>query len=156
MFQQVAKLSKNQFQPKNQCANNKNGVTSTKVEDIFKKSMAGVGKALFRETFETGSENQPSLADYEHEPEILREEVIKELVQLKNGRSPGLDLISGKILKSLEKQERRRYTFYVVKSGKLPMSYRVEDRILLCYIIKSGSIMDCSNYRTIALICHAS
>ena len=154
MFQQIAKISYKKFQATNQCVNNKKGETLTETEDILAR-WHEYGKTLFEKTLPDPKDSSiPST--YEPEPEPLLSEVRAAIKQLKNGKSPGLDNIPGEILKSTGESGIVALHLLCCKiwtTCQWPTDWKLQEFVMLH---KSGSIKDCGNYRTIALISHAS
>lgn len=92
----------------------------------------------------------------EREPPILREEVVTAIRKLKTNKSPGEDNIVAEMIVALEEQGidlLQKICQLVWEQGKWP-----EDWTKSVYVPlhKKGSREVCDNYRTIALISHAS
>ena len=87
---------------------------------------------------------------------ILRSEVVSAIQSLKIGKSPGIDNITGELLKSGGENMISVITNVCNKiwnSGDWPM---VWTQYLIICIHKKGNIQKCENYRTISLISHMS
>lgn len=90
----------------------------------------------------------------ENESDILRVEVERAVRRLKNNKSPGIDEITGEMIKQGGEclvNEIHQLCNLVWKEGKVPKDWA---RSVLVVIHKKGSSMDCKNYRTIALTSH--
>ncbi|XP_072947691.1 uncharacterized protein [Epargyreus clarus] len=90
------------------------------------------------------------------EPVILKSEVQNALRKLKNNKSAGIDTIFAEELKCLSDISERLLLDLcnqVWRTGKWPTDWK---QSLLVPIHKKGSTKSCQNYRTVALISHAS
>ena len=99
--------------------------------------------------------NATELTDNDNYP-ILRSEVVSAIQSLKIGKSPGIDNITGELLKSGGENMISVITNVCNKiwnSGDWPM---VWTQYLIICIHKKGNIQKCENYRTISLISHMS
>uniref|UniRef100_A0A914X6Y4 Reverse transcriptase domain-containing protein n=1 Tax=Plectus sambesii TaxID=2011161 RepID=A0A914X6Y4_9BILA len=87
------------------------------------------------------------------EPDILDEEVAWALKQLPNRKAPGIDCIPAKLLKSVPIPTLTTLCRQIWKTKSWPKDWTRSAFVLLP---KKGDTKDCGNYRTIALITHAS
>src|SRR6218665_711996 len=92
--------------------------------------------------------------DTEEEDDILDEEVEKAVNQLKKNKSPGTDGIAGEMIQAGEErmtEEIHKLCRQAWREGKIPEEWT---KTILVTIPKKGDLMECSNYRTIALLNH--
>lgn len=85
---------------------------------------------------------------------ILYEEVEEAIKHLKRNKSPGVDGIRGEMIKAGGKElvkEIHEICKQVWREGKIPEEWT---KSVLVTIPKKGDLMECQNYRTIALISH--
>ena len=90
------------------------------------------------------------------EPEPLFSEVETAVKQLKSGKAPGLDNIPAELLKTVDEPGLKALHYLCLKiweTCKWPGEWKIQEFVMLH---KSGSTKNCGNYRTIALISHAS
>lgn len=96
------------------------------------------------------------ITDWEKEPNILRSEVAAAIKRLKLGKSGGEDQITAEAIKGMgEDGTNVIHTICeeIWNTGKWPSDWC---KSVFIPIYKKGTPTDCSNYRTIALISHAS
>ena len=89
-------------------------------------------------------------------PAHLFDEVCNAINQLKSGKAPGLDHIPGELLKFsdlLSKKAVHSLCCKIWTSGTWPTEWKLQEFVMLH---KGGDPKICGNYRTIALISHAS
>ena len=92
----------------------------------------------------------------ENSPDITREEVELAIKSLKNNKSPGFDNIPAELIKN-----GGEYMIAIMfklcqqiwRTRQMP---NIWTKIILILLPKKGDLKECSNYRTISLICHAS
>jgi exonuclease III len=111
-------------------------------EELYKKEINGTGNL--------------ELDDYELEPDILDSEVKFAMEQLANGKAPGHDGIPIECFKAIKEDAVKILTKFcqqIWKTQKWPQDWKTS---IFIPIPKNGNAKDCSNYRTIALISHAS
>ncbi|CAF5182070.1 unnamed protein product, partial [Rotaria magnacalcarata] len=111
-------------------------------EELYKKEINGTGNL--------------ELDNYELEPDILESEVKFAIETLANGKAPGHDGIPIECFKTIKEDAVKILTKLcqqIWKTQKWPQDWKTS---LLIPIPKNGNAKDCSNYRTIALISHAS
>ena len=104
---------------------------------------------------EQGNSSETTDEDDE-EPIPLRSEVELAVKQLKNGKATGCDDISAEMIKASGELGISLLHKLIVKlwqTGEWPEDGR---RAVLIPIPKKGDLQQCSNYRTISLISHAS
>ncbi|KAK9871609.1 hypothetical protein WA026_012988 [Henosepilachna vigintioctopunctata] len=90
------------------------------------------------------------------EPDILRTEVQRAIIRLKNKKAPGVDGITAEVLKAMGETGVdliHMICKQIWNTGKWPDEWC---NSIFVPIFKKGSPLECSNYRTIALIPHAS
>ena len=102
-------------------------------------------------------DNSSETTDEDDEELIpLRSEVELAVKQLKNGKATGCDDISAEMIKASGELGISLLHKLIVKiwqTGEWPEDWR---RAVLIPIPKKGDLQQCSNYRTISLISHAS
>ena len=152
VFQQICKVKGQSIHIQNQCVKNKEGKTLTEKEEILSQ-WHNYGKELF----DIGpSCAEPNLSTPDIEPIPLFTETMAAIRQLKKGKSPGLDNIPGELLASSGHsghQALHRLCVRVWETRQWPTDWKLQEFVMLH---KSGDVKDCNNYRTIALISHAS
>ena len=92
----------------------------------------------------------------EIEPEPLESEVIQAVKQIKCGKSPGLDNIPGEFIQHSGEMGIKVLHYLccqIWKHQEWPDDWKLQEQVMLH---KSGSVKECGNYRTIALISHTS
>ena len=156
LFEQVRKISKTNSSRGSNCLKNKEGTTLTENEDVLSRWYE-YGSSLFENPTNISSDPincQPE--SLELEPEPLIEEVEMATKQLKCRKSPGLDNVPGELLKHSGKGGLTAMHYLcckIWKSLEWPTDWKLQEFVMLH---KSGDAKDCNNYRTIALISHAS
>lgn len=94
--------------------------------------------------------------EYELEPDILRSEVEWAIGALNKGKAPGVDEIPIEMIQALGNDAIKVFTTLcqqIWKTKEWPNEWK---RSIFIPIPKKANAKDCSNYRTIALITHAS
>jgi hypothetical protein len=94
--------------------------------------------------------------EYEREPDILESEVRKAMREVSNQKAPGVDGIPIELWKEGEEegvQVLKALCQSIWRTGVWPKDWKTS---IYVPIYKKGDATDCSNYRTIALIAHAS
>uniref|UniRef100_A0A2S2QSL5 LINE-1 reverse transcriptase n=1 Tax=Sipha flava TaxID=143950 RepID=A0A2S2QSL5_9HEMI len=89
-------------------------------------------------------------------PIITKDEFVKALRELKQGKAAGVDNIPAELLKNVGKNtEHKLYemTEKMYRDGNIPKDF-AKSKIVL--IPKKGNSTECNNYRTISLLTHAS
>jgi len=133
--------------------NDKDGNALTEEAEI-KRRWAEYCEELYRKLENDTEEFQTT--EYETEPPPLREEVKHALNKMSNGKSTGIDDIPAELWKaSGEKGIDLLWKLcnHIWKSQEWPTDWC---RAVFLPIYKKGSKKECSNYRTISLISHAS
>lgn len=150
MFQQIRKLkrkpSANQIS-----VNDKEGNVITDPLKIMARWYE-YGKELYSGS----STNSPVSPPDEIEPEPLLSEVENALKKLANGKSQGLDGIPAELIKHSGTSAIKALHLLCKKiwsTCSWPDDWKEQEFVMLH---KSGNTKECSNYRTIALISHAS
>ena len=111
------------------------------------------GKGLF--SFDK-CDNEIEFPKDNQEPEPLFDEVCSAIDQLKTGKAPGLDNVPGELLKFSDDSSKKALHSLCCRiwsSGAWPSEWKLQEFVMLH---KSGDPKNCGNYRTIALISHAS
>ena len=155
LFDDVRKL-RQKLAPKIGSIKDENGSTLTDETSIKER-----WKRYVEELYENGHKPSDSQTDArrkedeETEPPPLLEEVAKVLNKIKKNRSPGDDEIPIELLTAVGNSAMILHWLCVLiwRTGKRP-----EDWCKAIYmpILKKGDLLSCENYRTIALISHAS
>ena len=152
LFQQIKKVKGDKLYSRNQCIKDKDGNTLTDAKDVLNR-WHDYGKGLF------SYENREDAAEFPTEnlePEPLFDEIDSAIHQLKSGKAPGLDNVPGELLKFSDissKKALHTLCCKIWKSGTWPTEWKLQEFVML---YKSGDQKNCGNYRTIALISHAS
>ena len=120
-------------------------------------------KQRWKEYTEHLYEKDPHLSDsftrvfeYDEEPEILKSEISWALQQLANRKSAGCDGLSAELLKAGGRtviDSMWQLCNQIWRQKKWPKDWKTS---ILIPVHKKGDVKDCSNYRTIALLPHAS
>ena len=113
------------------------------------------GKGLF-ETDDAIEDAMPCPEQQQQEPKPLLEEIDAAIKNLKSGKSPGLDNIPSELLKHRgDEGTKALHPLYtrVWETCKWPDNWKLQEFVMLH---KIGDPKNCNNYRTIALISHAS
>ena len=113
------------------------------------------GSELF-DTTSAEPEVPPDLSFEQPEPVPLRDETAAAIKQLKSGKSPGLDGIPAELLKYSGNAGVDALHYLCIKIWETctwPDEWKLQEFVML---YKKGNAKDCGNYRTIALISHAS
>ncbi|GFR99677.1 endonuclease-reverse transcriptase [Elysia marginata] len=97
------------------------------------------------------------VAQQDMEPEPLTSEVEAAIKDLKAGKSPGLDNIPAEIIKNSGEMGIKALEHHLCcqiwKQQEWPEDWKLQEFVML---YKNGNSKECGNYRTIALISHAS
>ena len=152
LFQQIKKVKGDKLYARNQCIKDKDGNTLTDAKDVLNR-WHDYGKGLF--SFEN-KEDAPEFPTESLEPEPLFDEIESAIHQLKSGKAPGLDNVPGELLKFSDissKKALHSLCCKIWRSGTWPTEWKLQEFVML---YKSGDQKNCGNYRTIALISHAS
>ncbi|XP_062859485.1 uncharacterized protein LOC134321608 [Trichomycterus rosablanca] len=145
------KKIRRKFQPRVGMLKDANGNKLTEPEQI-KKRWKEYTEHLYKndsviwEEMETGNDREPN---------ILKDEVIAAITLLSNNKAPGCDNIPLELIKSSEAaiDVITCLCQQIWTTGKWPKDWT---RSVFIPIPKKGDVTDCGNYRTIALILHAS
>lgn len=111
---------------------------------------------LYRDQIPQPQSTPPLEVTGEEEPYILRSEIEAAIRKLKNNKAPGPDRITAEVLKGLGPNGitcLHNLCNKIWQTGDWPSDW-VHSSILPLH--KKGSVRNCNNYRTIALISHAS
>ncbi|XP_071582157.1 uncharacterized protein [Temnothorax nylanderi] len=152
LFKTVKYLTK-EFKPQTQVIKDEQGTKITDPKGIA-ETWRQYCTNLYRDEH---SQVGPPCGPHEHlEPPILRSEVEKAIGQLKKGKSPGADGITAEVIKAMGQagiDTMLELCNVIWRTGKWPDDWRHSTFVP---IYKKGSPTECSNYRTVALIPHAS
>ena len=89
-------------------------------------------------------------------PELLPEEIIRAVKDMKNNKAVGVDEIPAELWKSLGDkgmEEIVKLCKLMYETGKWPSDFT---RLVFVPLQKKDNALDCEDHRTISLICHAS
>ena len=155
LFEQIRKVKSKASQVRNQCINKKDGTTLTEMTDVLHR-WHEYGTELF-ETDDTVEPQEPPDLSFQHpEPSPLLDEVKAAIKQLKSGKAPGLDGIPAELLKHTGEAGMKALLYLCTKIWETctwPDEWKLQEFVML---YKKGNAKECGNYRTIALISHAS
>ena len=143
------------FQLQMRVIKDKNGTILTENEDI-KQQWKEYCEDMYKCAEDTGEE-----LEFEHVEDLnsgqpLREEVELAIKEIKVGKSPGCDLTTAEMIKASGEPGIDVYHHTCKKiwhQGKWPQEWK---RSIFIPIPKKGDLKECTNYRTISLISHAS
>ena len=168
MFNQIKKVQKTRCQVKNSCIKSKEGVTLTEKKEVMER-LREYGASLFKANpQDCGSDisskrlhpqdafTKLKTEPVDPEPEPLVSEVEAAIKQLKSNKAPGLDNIPAELIKHSGEggiKAMHHLCCKIWKTLEWPAEWKQQEFVMLH---KSGDTKDCSNYRTIALISHAS
>jgi len=134
--------------------NDSSGNTLTESAEIKSRWAEYCADLYKQDSQETSSSN--SRWDEDHEPPPLLSEVRQALNDINSGKSPGIDGIPSELWK--ESGEEGVQVMWnlcgkIWRDRQWPTDW---GRALFIPLPKKGNIKECSNHRTISLICHAS
>ena len=153
MFDKIKKVQRKEFHVKQVTVNNEAGQPIVDPDQIMKR-WEQYGEKLF--TTNTASAQRTKIDDFAKEPPPLIQEIESALKTLKAGKSPGLDNIPAELLKnSGENATKAIHTLCcsIWNTCQWPKDWKQQELVMLH---KAGSMKECGNYRTIALISHTS
>jgi Reverse transcriptase (RNA-dependent DNA polymerase) len=107
-----------------------------------------------KELIETLEKITPRQEDIPNDDDILYEEVEWAIRRLKENKSPGVDKVTGEMLKYGGPQVIDRLHQICNKAWRTGIAPEIWKKSILITIHKKGSPQECKNYRTIALISH--
>ena len=154
LFNQIKKVKSQNVFVRNSSIKNAEGKTLIEKEDILNRWQE-YGKGLF-ETDDAIEDAMPCPEQQQQEPKPLLEEIDAAIKNLKSGKSPGLDNIPSELLKHRGDEGTKALHHLctrVWETCKWPDDWKLQEFVMLH---KSGDPKNCNNYRTIALISHAS
>ena len=148
----IAKELTKKWAPRIDVVNDANGTTLTESEAI-KKRWVEYSTKLFE-----AQDQQVYFQDesIEQEPLPLRAEVEQAMGDIKKSKSPGIDEIPAELLQATGEEGidiMWRLCCLIWKTGEWPKDWC---RAVFVPLPKKGNLKECSNHRTISLICHAS
>lgn len=150
LFQKVKELTGTR-KPKTCVIEDKSGCLLTDVADVLDR-----WKTYCAELYNTSDSTNAVITWSTEEPDILPSEIEHAIKALKCKKTPGKDGITAELLKNLGQKGTKAITDIcntIWKTGKWPKDWTESVFIPLH---KKGSSKDCGNYRTLALISHAS
>src|SRR5207245_2825214 len=101
-------------------------------------------------------EENEEVDDDEAGPEVLKSEILLAISEMKEVKVAGVDEISSEMLKSLGEKATQKLCDIckdMYEEGKWPNDFT---RTAMIPLPKKNNAVNCSDYRTISLICHAS
>ena len=153
LFKKVSEMTR-QFQPSLKVIKDKQGKVLTENNDILERWREYCSEMYCASLNSNASESLEFEGDLEPEP--LLEEVRWAIDQISNGKSPGCDDVPIELVKEGKEQSITLYHILIKKIWETcswPTSWK---RSVYIPLPKKGDLKLCSNYRTIALISHAS
>ncbi|XP_012552626.1 uncharacterized protein LOC105842911 [Bombyx mori] len=154
LFRKVRQITR-KFKPSSRVIEDKNGNPIHEVAKIAER-WREYCEELYKDQIPQ-HQSTPSLeVTVEEEPYILRSEIEAAIRKLKNNKAPGPDRITAEVLKGLGPNGimcLHNLCSKIWQTGDWPSDW-VHSSILPLH--KKGSVRNCNNYRTIALISHAS
>ena len=103
-----------------------------------------------------GLEEENTVESDQMGPDIMKEEIYEAIKSMKNGKAAGIDDVPAEFLKMLEGETRKKLVepcMEVYNSGIWPEDFT---KSVVIPIPKKANAVECSDYRTISLIQHAS
>lgn len=153
MFKKIKQITRS-FTPKHTAIRSEDGALLTDKSQI-KERWKNYCKQLMADN--SVRDNRPQTIEFaEREPSVLREEVTAAVRKLKTNKSPGEDNIVSEMITALGDSGidvLHRICQLVWNEGKWPEDWT---KSIYVPLYKKGSREICDNYRTIALISHAS
>ena len=144
--------SKGTFHAKMGSIKDRNGMDLTEAEDI-KKRWQEYTEELHKKDLHVQDNHNGVITHLE--PDILECEVKWGLGSITTNKASGSDGIPVELFQILKDNAKKCCSQYSSKFGKLSSGHRTGKHVFIP-IPKKGSAKECSNYRTIALISHAS
>ena len=145
--------TKGTFHAKMGTIKDRNGMDLTEGEDI-KKRWQEYTEELYKKDLYNPENHNGVITDLE--PDILECEVKWALGSTATNKASGGDGILVKLFQILKDDALKCCTQYANKFGKLSSGHRTGKRSVFIPIPKKDNAKECSNYRTIVLILHAS
>ena len=150
-------MQSRKFTARNHCINDKEGHTLSEPEEALRR-WHEYGSSLFSfpESAEPKTKYSYEVQSDEIEPLPLMTEVEAAAMQLNSGKSPGLDTIPAELIKNSGEAGIKAIHYFcceIWKQQKWPDDWKLQEFVMLH---KGGNAKECGNYRTIALISHAS
>ena len=147
MFKEIKGLTNNRKSSGN-CVKDKDGGILFEDEKIISRWEEYV-EELFHD-----NRNANPLQTFMNGPDIMKSEVRSALMSMKDGKAPGIDNINTEMLKALGDFGETKITELcnmMYRHAHIPEDLRTSVFILLP---KKPSAVECSDYRTISLMCH--
>ena len=152
-FLKVKQVKKKSFQPQQANINDKHGLTITVPEQVLNRWQQ------YGQNILPKPPNEPSLVQIMYtteEPPPLRSEFERAITILKKHKSPGIDGIPAELIKHSGQAVKQALYILICKIWEQcvwPTDWKTQEFVVL---FKAGSTKECPNYRSIALISHAS
>ena len=149
VYQTVKKLTK-QFQPRTVAINNSIGQKLVEPEEVCQRWMD------YCEELYDGDSDDTQIDVQEKEPPPLKEEIKRAILQSSKRKAPGPDGIAIELLKfggDMSLSKLSEICSEVWESGVWPEEWT---QSIFIPLHKKGDVLECNNYRTIALVSHAS
>ena len=153
LYNKIKVVKKRPFHANQACINDKNSNTVTDPEKVLKR-WHEYGANLFGKP-----ENERPLSIHnpeEQEPPPLLDEVVQAVRMLKCGKTPGLDGVPEELIQNSGPVSIRvllELCTQIWNSLKWPDAWKKQEIVM---IHKTGNTKECTNYRTITLLSHAS
>ena len=153
LYNKIKVVKKRPFHANQACINDKNSNTVTDPEKVLKR-WHEYGANLFGKP-----ENERPLSIHnpeEQEPPPLLDEVVQAVRMLKCGKTPGLDGVPAELIQNSGPASIRvllKLCTQIWNSLNWPDAWKKQEIVM---IHKTGNTKECTNYRTITLLSHAS
>ena len=152
-YKQVNSLKTNTFKARQSSINDRNGKTLTEPEHVLER-WKEYGHDLFAKPDNEIPVTKAPFTKTETAP--LLSELEAAVKQMNLGKAAGLDGVPGELIRNAGPSSMRaQHTLctQIWESGEWPEIWKSQEFVV---IYKTGNSKECSNYRTIALISHAS
>ena len=161
MYARVKTLTKKKKNGSSECAvKNEDGILLTDRDEVrdrwkeyIEKLYDGAGKPSEEQM---SIENETEVPEDDKGPELLEQEIVSAIKQLKKGKSPGVDGIPGELLRECGEKATKELvelSKQIYREGRWPEDFT---QIMLIPLKKKPNAVECEDHRTISLISHAA